>query len=92
MEIKVIFQKNSRKSKKSVVELITNLKNNMKNSLMNLYDKILLKNVQLLKLFGKLKQECNLEHSDIVLKEIFCQYLSALAAYQLSTRKPKIKL
>ena len=66
----------------------------MKNSLMNLYDKILLKKRLIIEtFFGKLKQECNLEYSrHRSQRNFFVNILSALAAYQLSTRKPKIKL
>lgn len=76
------------------LRLITGIRKNMKNHLMELIDKILLrKRFAVETLFGKLKVDMNLTHtrsrSPI---NFFVNILSCLACYQIKTSKSKIKL
>ena len=76
------------------VQLITNIKANMKNKLMPLFDKLLLRKRFLVETtFGILKEEFQLEHSRHRSHENFIvNLLSTLTAYCLRPKKPTIKL
>ena len=88
-----IAKKTAENLKKSGVELITNFKKNMKNQLISLKDKILLRKRSLIEtFFGKLKQNANIEHTRHRSQpNFFVTILSALTAYQFLMKKPQIK-
>lgn len=89
-----ISQKLSEELRAQGVELITRLKKNMKNKLMNIKDKILLYKRSIVEtIFGKVKQSGTFEHSRHRSPiNAFCHILSALINYQLNPNKPQIKL
>lgn len=75
------------------VQLITNIKNNMKNSLMTLSDKILLRKRSVIETVNdELKNICQVEHSR---HRSFGNFLSnmiaGLIAYSFLPKKPQIK-
>ena len=78
---------------KSGIQLITKLKSNMKNILMDRKDKLLLKHRGLIEsLNNKLKNSCEIEHSrHRSLNGFLVNIISALSAYQLMPNKPHIR-
>jgi IS5 family transposase len=75
------------------LKLITGIRKNMKNYLMELIDKILLRKRFLVEtVFDNFKSQMGLEHTRHRSVTNACVHiLSCLAAYQLKTRKPKMK-
>jgi len=76
------------------ITLIHGIKSNMKNKLMPLFDKILLRKRSIVEtVFGILKSDFNLEHSrHRSVAGFFVHIFSALAAYSLRPEKPYIDL
>lgn len=75
------------------VHLITHIKNNMKNSLMTMSDKILLRKLSVIETVNdELKNICHIEHSR---HRSFTNFLSnivaGLIAYSFLPKKPSIK-
>ena len=75
------------------LHLITGIRKNMKNYLMPLIDKILIRKRFIIETtFGILKTDMNIEHSrHRSPTNAFVSILAALVAYQLKSNKPKIK-
>ena len=75
------------------ITLITKLKKNMKNKLMNFYDKLLLKKRGVIESVNNvLKNGCMLEHSrHRSIANFFVNIFSALNAYSFIKSKPSIK-
>ena len=75
------------------VHLITQIRNNMKNSLMDLKDKILLRKRAIIETINdELKNMCQIEHSRHRSFANFCSnLLAALAGYAFFPKKPAIK-
>lgn len=75
------------------IELITNIKSNMKNSLMNMSDKILLRKRSVIETVNdELKNICQVEHSrhrSVV--NFMCNLIAGIIAYQFLPKKPSIK-
>jgi len=78
---------------KKGLHLITGIRKNMKNHLMPMIDKILLRKRFIIEtIFGILKTDFNLEHSRHRSPvNAFVNILAALVAYTYKTNKPKIK-
>jgi len=85
-----LFQKLWRKS----VQLITEIRKNMKNYLMPLFDKILLRKRFIIEtIFDKLKSQIGLEHTrHRSPTNAFVHVISCLVAYSLGKNKPKINV
>jgi hypothetical protein len=75
------------------IHLITKIRNNMKNSLMNINDKILLRKRAIIETINdELKNICQVEHSrHRSLVNFFTNLLAALTAYTFLPKKPKIR-
>ena len=75
------------------VELITSIRNNMKNSLMLMSDKILLRKRSVIETVNdELKNICQVEHSrhrSVV--NFLCNLIAGIIAYQFLPKKPSIK-
>ena len=75
------------------IQLITKIRNNMKNTLMNINDKILLRKRALIETINdELKNICQIEHSrhrSIV--NFLCNTIAGLVAYSFLPKKPAIK-
>ena len=76
------------------IHLVTKIKKNMKNSLMNLYDKILLRKRALVETVNdELKNVCNIEHTRHRSVENFAvNIFAALIAYNLLPKKPAMNI
>lgn len=76
------------------LHLITKLRKNMKNSLMNLYDKILLRKRTLIETVNdELKNVCHIEHTRHRSVENFVtNLLAGLIAYNLLPKKPSMNI
>ena len=76
------------------LKLITGIRSNMKNYLMPLIEKILLRRRFIVEtLFDRLKTEMNLSHTRHRSVMNFCvNLLSCLAAYQLKKQKPSMNI
>ena len=76
------------------VQLITKLKKNMKNKLMPIADKILLRKRAIIECVNDfLKNICNIEHSrHRSINNFFTNALSALLAYSFMPKRPAISL
>ena len=74
------------------IQLITSIKRNMKNKLMPIFDKILLRKRFIIETINdKLKNECQIEHTRHRSHTGFIiNLLAGLIGYQLDTNKPKI--
>ena len=79
---------------KKGLHLITGIRRNMKNKLMPMIDKLLLRKRSLIEtVFGILKTDMNLEHSrHRSPTNAFVNIIAALCAYQFKTKKPTIKI
>jgi hypothetical protein len=75
------------------VELITSIKNNMKNSLMLMSDKILLRKRSVIETVNdELKNICQVEHSrHRSVANFLCNLIAGIIAYQFLPKKPSIK-
>ena len=75
------------------IELITNIKNNMKNSLMLLSDKILLRKRSVIETVNdELKNICQVEHSrHRSVTNFLSNLIAGIIAYQFLPKKPSIK-
>lgn len=75
------------------IHLFTNIKNNMKNSLMTLTDKILLRKRSVIETVNnELKNVCQIEHSRYRSPiNFFGNLIAALIAYSFFPKKPAIK-
>jgi hypothetical protein len=75
------------------IHLVTGIKKNMKNRLMSVNDKILLRKRSIIETInGELKNRCHIEHSRHRSPENFIiNLLAALAAYSFFSKKPSIK-
>ena len=75
------------------IELITSIRNNMKNSLMLMSDKILLIKISVIETVNdKLKNICQVEHSrhrSVI--NFMCNLIAGIIAYQFLPKKPAIK-
>ena len=76
------------------IHLVTKLKRNMKNSLMNLYDKILLRKSSVIETVNdELKNICQIEHTRHRSVDNFATNLFAgLIAYNLLPKKPQMNI
>ncbi len=76
------------------IHLITKLKKNMKNSLMHIYDKILLKKRALIECVNdELKNRCQVEHTrHRSMGNFLTNLLSGLIAYSFLPKKPSLNL
>ena len=84
------------------IHLVTKLKKNMKNSLMNLYDKILLRKRALIETVNdELKNVCNIEHTrhrsidnfaSNLIAGLIAYNLAGLIAYNLLPKKPSMNI
>jgi len=79
---------------KNSIHLITGIRKNMKNHLMPLLDKILLRKRFVIEtIFDKLKSQMGLEHSrHRSITNAFVHVMSCLIAYSLGKNKPKINI
>ena len=77
---------------KKDITLVTRAKKNMKNKLMNLYDRLMLRKRTVIESVNDfLKNICEIEHSrHRSIKNFLVNLLSALAAYSLLPKKPSI--
>ena len=75
------------------IHLITKIRNNMKNTLMNINDKVLLRKRALIETINdELKNICQIEHSrHRCLSNFFTNLISGLIAYSFLPKKPAIK-
>ena len=75
------------------IHLITQIRNNMKNALMELKDKILLRKRSIIETINdELKNKCQIEHSrHRSLANFLSNLLAGLAAYSFFPKKPAIK-
>lgn len=75
------------------IELITNIRNNMKNSLMQLSDKILLRKRSVIETVNdELKNICQVEHSrHRSVTNFICNLVAGIIAYHFLPKKPAIK-
>lgn len=75
------------------IELITSIKNNMKNSLMEMSDKILLRKRSVIETVNdELKNICQVEHSrHRSINNFFCNLIAGVIAYHFLPKKPTIK-
>jgi len=76
------------------IQLVTKIRKNMKNKLMNISDKILLRKRAVIESVNDfLKNECDIEHSrHRSINNFFTNALSALVAYSFLPKKPAISL
>ena len=76
------------------IHLVTKIKKNMKNSLMNLYDKILLRKRALVETVNdELKNVCHIEHTRHRSVDNFVvNVLAALIAYNMLPKKPEMNI
>ena len=76
------------------IHLVTKIKKNMKNSLMNLYDKILLRKRALIETVNdELKNVCHIEHTRHRSVDNFAvNILAALIAYNMLPKKPEMNI
>lgn len=76
------------------IHLVTKIKKNMKNSLMNLYDKILLRKRALVETVNdELKNVCHIEHTRHRSVDNFAvNVLAALIAYNMLPKKPEMNI
>ena len=76
------------------IHLVTKIKKNMKNSLMNLYDKILLRKRALVETVNdELKNVCHIEHTRHRSVENFAvNVLAAIIAYNMLPKKPEMNI
>ena len=76
------------------IHLVTKIKKNMKNSLMNLYDKIALRKRSLIETVNdELKNVCHIEHTRHMSVDNFATNLFAgLIAYNLLPKKPEMNI
>ena len=76
------------------IHLVTKIRRNMKNSLMNLYDKILLRKRSVIETVNdELKNVCHIEHTRHRLIDNFASNLFAgLIAYNLLPKKPEMNI
>ena len=76
------------------IHLVTKIKKNMKNSLMNLYDKILLRKRALVETVNdELKNVCHIEHTRHRSVDNFAvNLLAALIAYNMLPKKPEMNI
>ena len=76
------------------IHLVTKIKKNMKNSLMNLYDKILLRKRALVETVNdELKNVCNIEHTRHRSVDNFAvNLLAALIAYNMLPKKTEMNI
>ena len=76
------------------IHLVTKIKKNMKNSLMNLYDKIVLRKRVIVETVNEeLKNTCNIEHTRHRSIDNFCVNLfAAIIAYNLLPKKPEMNI
>ena len=76
------------------IHLVTKIKKNMKNSLMNLYEKILLRKRPVIKIVNdELKNVCQIEHTKHRSFDNFATNLTAgLIAYNLLPKKPAMNI
>jgi hypothetical protein len=76
------------------IQLITKLKSNMKNKLMNLYDKFLLRKRRLIEsVHNRLKNGCQIEHHRHRSRWNFLvNLLSGISSYEINPNKPTLKL
>ena len=84
----------SEKLRSSGIKLITTVRKNMKNKLMPLFDKIMLRKRFIIETINdKLKNECQIEHtrhrSPI---NFLINILAGLACYQMTPKKPALKI
>ena len=79
---------------KKGIQLVTKIKKNMKNKLMSIYDKVLLKGRGLVEsVIGQLKHGCQIEHSRHRCPINFViNLMGGLAAYSLRPRKPALSI
>lgn len=75
------------------IQLITKIRNNMKNTLMNINDKILLRKRAICETINdELKNICQIEHSrHRSFANFICNIISGLIAYSFLPKKPAIK-
>jgi len=75
------------------VHLVTGMRNNMKNRLMSLYDKIMLRKRSVIETINdELKNICEVEHSrHRAVHNFVMNLISALAAYCFFDKKPAIQ-
>ena len=76
------------------IHLVTKIKKNMKNSLMNLHDKILLRKRSVIETVNdELKNVCNIEHTRHRSVDNFAtNLLAGLIAYNLLPKKPSMNI
>ena len=76
------------------IHLVTKIKKNMKNSLMNLYDKLLLRKRSVIEIVNdELKNVCQIEHTRHRSFDNFATNLIAgLIAYNLLPKKPEMNI
>lgn len=74
--------------------LVTRIKKNLKNSLMNLYDKSILRKLAIIEtVYDEIKNECHIEHTRHRSIENFAANLFAeLIAYNLLPKKPEMNI
>ncbi|MBR8715146.1 IS982 family transposase IS195 [Porphyromonas levii] len=74
--------------------MITKIKKNMKNSLMSLYDKILLRKRAIIETVNDLlKNVCQIEHTrHRCVNKFVVNLVSGLIAYNLMPKKPQLNL
>ena len=87
-----ISQKLFEKLLKKDITLVTRAKKNMKNKLMNLYDRLMLRKRTVIESVNDfLKNICDIEHSrHRSITNFLVNLVSALAAYSLLPKKPSI--
>ena len=75
------------------VHLVTGIKSNMKNRLVNLYDKIMLRKRSIIETINdELKNICEVEHTrHRAMHNFIMNLISALTAYCFFDKKPAIK-
>ncbi len=94
MTITILFHQSHFRNFKHFLQLITTLKSNMKNKLINLRDKILLRKRAIIETINdQLKNISQLEHSrHRGICNFFVNALAALIAYIHKPKKPKLKM
>ena len=75
------------------IHIVTGLKSNMKNRLMSLYDRILLRKRSIIETINdELKNICDIEHSrHRSIHDFFMNLIAALGAYCFFDKKPSIR-
>ncbi|KGN81241.1 transposase, partial [Porphyromonas cangingivalis] len=76
------------------IHMITRIKKNMKNSLMHLYDKVLLRKRALIETVNDmLKNVCQIEHTrHRSVNNFLANLISGLIAYNLLPKKPELNI